>query len=161
MEQKSDVEYRVEKLYKNSREKFGYLIREVVSNAIHAVIIRKNLNQQEGYIPRVEFAVTSGEGSVEIVVKDNGEGFNQSNCHYFTHLDTKNSQKEKLHFHPQGQGRLSVVFFLIKQIIPPYIWTILESFREELLIIQKNQCHCLMLKNLKVLQQMKKKQALF
>lgn len=111
MEQKSDVEYRAEKLYKNSREKFGYLIREVVSNAIHAVIIRKNLNQQEGYIPRVEFAVTSGEGSVEIVVKDNGEGFNQSNCHYFTHLDTKNSQKEKLHFHPQGQGRLSVVFF--------------------------------------------------
>ena len=31
MEQKSDVEYRAEKLYKSSREKFGYLIREVVS----------------------------------------------------------------------------------------------------------------------------------
>ena len=41
MEQKSDVEYRAEKLYKNSREKFGFLLREVVSNSIHATFIRE------------------------------------------------------------------------------------------------------------------------
>ena len=40
MEQRSDVEFRAEKLYKNTREKFGYLIREVVSNSIHAVLIK-------------------------------------------------------------------------------------------------------------------------
>ena len=86
MEQRSDVEYRAEKLYKNSREKFGYLIREVVSNAIHAVMIRKKLSPQEGYIPRVEFTVVTKDASLDIVLKDNGEGFNELNCHYFTHL---------------------------------------------------------------------------
>lgn len=41
MEQKSNVQYRAEKEYKNSREKFFLLLREVISNAIHAVIIRR------------------------------------------------------------------------------------------------------------------------
>ena len=41
MEQKSAVRFRAEKEYKNSRGGFHYLIREVVSNSIHAVLIKK------------------------------------------------------------------------------------------------------------------------
>ena len=111
MEQVSDVEYRAEKLYKNSREKFGYLIREIVSNAIHAVIIKKALRDHDGYVPQVRFNVTTNKNSIEIEVQDNGDGFNQLNRNCFTHLDSRNVEKEKLKFHPKGQGRLSIVFF--------------------------------------------------
>ncbi|OGR01658.1 MAG: hypothetical protein A2511_09685 [Deltaproteobacteria bacterium RIFOXYD12_FULL_50_9] len=111
MEQKSDVEYRAEKLYKNSREKFGYLIREVVSNAIHAAIIRDKNENHPQYQPQVEVIIDKDEDHVEIVVKDNGEGFTDINRKYFTHLDTRNPQKEILHFHPMGQGRLAIVYF--------------------------------------------------
>ena len=111
MEQKSDVKYRAEKLYKNSREKFAYLLREVVSNALHATIIRDMSNDNALYKPKVEVAITQSKKSIKIVVKDNGEGFNGLNRKYFTHLDTKNPQKEELHFHPMGQGRLAIVYF--------------------------------------------------
>ena len=113
MEQKSDVEFRAEKLYKNSREKFGYLIREVVSNAIHATIIR-NMNENDPkYNPNVKISVDidGDKKNIVIVVKDNGDGFTEINRKYFTHLDTKNHQKEKLNLHPIGQGRLSIIYF--------------------------------------------------
>ncbi len=111
MEQKSDVEYRAEKVYKSSREKFSSLIREVVSNAIHETIIRDKHENDPQYTPRVEVIIDLEEKNVKIVVKDNGEGFTDLNRKYFTHLDTKNPQKEKLHFHPIGQGRLAIVYF--------------------------------------------------
>jgi hypothetical protein len=111
MDQRSDVEYRAEKLYKNSREKFGYLLREVVSNSIHAVIIRKNLRPIGYYVPRVEFSVERRDDFFRILVRDNGDGFNELNRRYFTHLDSRNSEKQALKFHPKGQGRLAVVFF--------------------------------------------------
>lgn len=111
MEQKSDVEYRAEKLYKNSREKFGYLIREVVSNAIHATMIQDKLQGDPQYQPRVDLIIDYEESRVEIVVKDNGEGFTDLNRKYFTHLDTRNPQKENLNFHPMGQGRLAIIYF--------------------------------------------------
>ncbi len=111
MEQKSDVEYRAEKLYKSSREKFGYLIREVVSNAIHATVIRANQENNPHYTPTIDVVIDFRENNCEIVVTDNGEGFTNLNRKYFTHLDTKNPQKEELNFHPMGQGRLAIVFF--------------------------------------------------
>ncbi len=111
MEQKSDVEYRAEKLHKSSREKFEYLIREVVSNAIHATIIRDKHESDPQYTPQVEVSIDLGENAVEIVIIDNGEGFTELNRKFFTHLDTRNPQKEELHFHPIGQGRLAIVYF--------------------------------------------------
>jgi hypothetical protein len=111
VEQKSDVEYRAEKLYKNAREKFGFIIREVVSNAIHATIIRMGKSTPTKYIPTVDVTITTQEKNSEIVVHDNGEGFNTLNRKYFTHLDFRNIEKERLHFHPQGQGRLAIIYF--------------------------------------------------
>lgn len=46
MEQKSNVQYRAEKEYKNSREKFFLLLREIISNAIRSYIIISNASQQ-------------------------------------------------------------------------------------------------------------------
>ena len=111
MEQRSDVEFRAEKLYKNAREKFGYLIREVVSNSIHAVLIKQSLRSPNDFNPLVEFKVKRSESRMDIYVSDNGDGFNDLNKTYFTSLDSRNSEKEKLRFHPKGQGRLAIVYF--------------------------------------------------
>lgn len=111
MDQKSDVEHRAEKLYKNSKGKFGYLIREVVSNAIHAVIIKNRTKNGESYSPRVSFFVEWAKDDCLITVKDNGDGFNEANRRYFTHLDSRNIEKEKYNFHSKGQGKLAIVFF--------------------------------------------------
>jgi hypothetical protein len=111
VEQKSDVEFRAEKLYKNAREKFGYLLREVVSNAIHATLIRGVHETSPSFVPTVKVEIKQDEKSVEIAVIDNGDGFTEHNRKHFTHLDTRNPQKEALHLHPKGQGRLAMVFF--------------------------------------------------
>jgi hypothetical protein len=111
MEQKSNVEYRAEKLYKNSREKFGFLLREVVSNSIHATFILDKKENQASYTPKVDVDIKVDDKIVEIKVYDNGEGFTELNRRYFTHLDSRNVEKVKYNFHPQGQGRLSIIYF--------------------------------------------------
>ena len=55
MEQKSNVQYRAEKEYKNSREKFFLLLREIISNSIHAVLIRQN--KETNFIPQLDLNV--------------------------------------------------------------------------------------------------------
>lgn len=109
MEQKSNVQYRAEKEYKNSREKFFLLLREIISNAIHAVLIRKS--KEEKYIPELNLDIVFNETHCKIELIDNGEGFNEKNQKYFEELDQKNPEKEKLNFHPLGQGRLAIVYF--------------------------------------------------
>ena len=109
MEQKSNVQYRAEKEYKNSREKFFLLLREIISNAIHAVLIRES--KEKNYIPELNLNIVFNETQCKIELTDNGEGFNERNRKYFEELDKKNPEKEKLNFHPLGQGRLAIVFF--------------------------------------------------
>lgn len=109
MEQKSNVQYRAEKEYKNSREKFFLLLREIISNAIHAVLIRES--KEKNYIPVLNLNVVFDEAQCKIELTDNGEGFNERNRKYFEELDKKNPEKEKLNFHPLGQGRLAIVYF--------------------------------------------------
>lgn len=109
MEQKSNVQYRAEKEYKNSREKFFLLLREIISNAIHAVLIRES--KEKNYIPELNLDIVFDETQCKIELTDNGEGFNERNRKYFEELDKKNPEKEKLNFHPLGQGRLAIVYF--------------------------------------------------
>lgn len=109
MEQKSNVQYRAEKEYKNSREKFFLLLREIISNAIHAVLIRKY--KEENYTPELNLNIEFDDSQCKIELKDNGEGFNEKNRKYFEELDNKNPEKERLNFHPLGQGRLAIVYF--------------------------------------------------
>lgn len=109
MEQKSDVQYRAEKEYKNSREKFYLLLREIISNSIHAVLIRQT--KDSNYKPKINLEVEIDDKHCDIKLTDNGEGFTKKNSEYFEKLDVKNKEKEKLNLHPLGQGRLAIVYF--------------------------------------------------
>lgn len=109
MEQKSDVRFRAKKEYKNSREKFFLLLREIISNSIHAVLIRQS--KEERFIPDIKLNINYNDSQCRIELIDNGEGFNENNSLYFEELDKVNPEKEKFHFHPLGQGRLAIVYF--------------------------------------------------
>lgn len=109
MEQKSNVQYRAEKEYKHSREKFFLLLREIISNAIHAVLIRQS--KETNFAPKLDFNVELGDTSCKIELKDNGEGFTKNNRQCFEELDKKNQKKESFRFHPLGQGRLAIIYF--------------------------------------------------
>ena len=114
MNQKSNVESRAEKIYKNQKRKFGLLIREIVSNAIHSVLIQQS-RLDDNYRPEVQINIIRTNRSneqIQITVSDNGEGFNKLNRKYFSELDLKNEEKEDiLGVHPQGQGRLALIYF--------------------------------------------------
>ena len=88
------------------------LLREIISNAIHAVLIRES--KEKDYVPELNLNVVFDEIQCKIELTDNGEGFNEKNRKYFEELDKKNSEKEKLNFHPLGQGRLAIVYFALK-----------------------------------------------
>ncbi len=110
MLQKGDVEFRAEKLYKNAKEGFSFLIRETVANAIHAAILRQN-KEKNFDNPKVSLSIEREDKNIKIIIQDNGEGFTQENRRYFSSLDLKNKEKEKLKLNPQGQGRLAMVYF--------------------------------------------------
>lgn len=116
MEQRSNVQNRAEKEYKNSREKFYLLLREIMSNSIQAVLIRKEKEKNAivPYIPELTLCVSYSDKRTSIELRDNGEGFTEINTQCFDELDKKNKEKEKYHFHPLGQGRLAIVFFTDK-----------------------------------------------
>lgn len=109
MEQKSNVQSRAEKEYKNSREKFFLLLREIISNSIHAVLIRQT--KEEDFIPKLKLGITLEDTQCKIELSDNGEGFTEKNRDCFGELDKINQEKKQHNFHPLGQGRLSLVYF--------------------------------------------------
>lgn len=116
MEQKSNVQNRAEKEYKNSREKFYLLLREIISNSIQAVLIRKDkdIQSHKRYSPELTLNVSYSDKRCSIELRDNGEGFTEINTQCFDELDKRNPEKERYNFHPLGQGRLAIVFFTDK-----------------------------------------------
>lgn len=114
MEQRSNVQYRAEKEYKNSREKFYFLLREIISNSIQAVLIRKDKEKSNNYTPELKLNISFDDKHCSIILRDNGEGFTEINSQCFDELDKKNTEKEKYHYHPLGQGRLAIVYFTDK-----------------------------------------------
>ena len=113
MEQTSNVQNRAEKEYKGAREKFYFLLREIISNSFHSVIMRKDKEDAKGnmYSPKLILSITFTDKNCVIELEDNGEGFTKVNSDCFDELDKKNTEKEKYHFHPLGQGRLAIVHF--------------------------------------------------
>lgn len=111
MEQKSNVLFRAEKEYKRRREGFACLLREIISNSLHAVLIRQSKECE--FVPEIELNLAFNDKSepYQIDLTDNGEGFTAENRSYFEELDKKNLEKEQHHFHPLGQGRLAIVYF--------------------------------------------------
>lgn len=113
MEQTSNVQNRAEKEYKGSREKFYFLLREIISNSFHSVLIRKDREKSKGnnYFPKLILNISFTDKNCVIELEDNGEGFTKINSECFDELDKKNTEKVKYNFHPLGQGRLAIVFF--------------------------------------------------
>ncbi|MGP1474158.1 MAG: ATP-binding protein [Treponema sp.] len=111
MEQVSDVTFRAEKMYKNTRGKFGYVLREIIANAIHSTIIRQNTEENNEYQPFVDIFIDRTKDNIKIIVKDNGIGFTEENRKYFSQLDYQNQDKIQYNFFPQGQGRLAIIYF--------------------------------------------------
>ena len=110
MKQNSDTINRAIKEYKNSREKFWLLLREVISNSLHALIIRKRKDSNFSK-PEIILDIIVNDDLCEIVLTDNGEGFTPLNSKYFNELDIRNPEKEQNKFHPLGQGRLALVYY--------------------------------------------------
>lgn len=92
------------------------LLREIISNSIQAVLIRKEKekNAQNPYIPEITLEISYSDKQCSIGLRDNGEGFTEINSQCFDELDKKNIEKERFHFHPLGQGRLAIVYFTNK-----------------------------------------------
>lgn len=113
MEQTSNVQNRAEKEYKGSREKFYFLLREIISNSFHSVLIRKDKEKAAGkeYTPKLILKISFTEKNCTIELEDNGEGFTKINSECFDELDKKNTEKVRYNFHPLGQGRLAIVYF--------------------------------------------------
>ena len=113
MEQTSNVYNRAEKEYKNGREKFYLLLREILSNSIQAVLIRKEKEKEKrrAYSPELTLVISVYDKECRIVLEDNGEGFTRINSNCFDELDKKNLEKLKYNFHPLGQGRLAIVYY--------------------------------------------------
>ena len=95
MKQHSNIQYRAEKEYKNARAKFYLLLREIISNSLHALIIRKS--KELSFNPKLSLDVNINYETeeCEILLTDNGEGFTTQNVVYFNELDKKNIEKEK------------------------------------------------------------------
>lgn len=113
MEQTSNVQNRAEKEYKGSREKFYFLLREIISNSFHSVLIRKDKEKRKGsdYAPKLILNISFTDKNCVIELEDNGEGFTKVNSECFDELDKKNHEKVRYNFHPLGQGRLAIVYF--------------------------------------------------
>ncbi|MBR5493699.1 MAG: ATP-binding protein [Alistipes sp.] len=116
MKQHSNIKYRAEKEYKNAKAKFYLLLREIISNSLHALIIRKSKNLSLRPKLSLDIKIDDKMEECEILLTDNGEGFTAQNVEYFNELDKKNIEKEQHKFHPLGQGRLALVYFTDKSI---------------------------------------------
>ena len=106
MQHKSEVERRAEKEYKNKKHGFSYLLREVISNALHSCVLSQDCAQ-----PRIDLNIFYEEDKTSVEVSDNGEGFTKENYDCFEVLDSLNAKKEDQHFFPKGQGRLAIVYY--------------------------------------------------
>lgn len=94
MEQRSNVQNRAEKEYKNSKDKFYLLLREIISNSIQAVLIRKNKEKKNNYTPELTLDIIFDEKKCAIKLRDNGEGFTEINSQCFDELDKKTPKKK-------------------------------------------------------------------
>lgn len=106
MQHRSEVERRAEKEYKNRKHGFSYLLREVLSNALHSCLISKDCMR-----PTIGLRISHEENKTSIELSDNGEGFTKENYDCFEVLDSLNVKKENRRFSPKGQGRLAIVYY--------------------------------------------------
>lgn len=94
--------------YKGKKNAVELILREAISNAIHACIIEYK-QENQGYLPKISIYVNSQDNSIKII--DNGIGFSQSDKKIFFDLARSNSLKQENNLPSKGLGRLALVYF--------------------------------------------------
>lgn len=94
--------------YKNKKKAVELILREAVSNAIHACIIEYRQGNI-GYLPQISIYINSKENNIKII--DNGVGFSESDKKNFFDIAKSNELKQKNNLPSKGFGRLALVYF--------------------------------------------------
>lgn len=94
--------------YKNKKRAVELILRETVSNAIHACIIEYR-QDNIGYLPQISIYINSKENNIKII--DNGVGFSESDKKNFFDIAKSNELKQKNNLPSKGFGRLALVYF--------------------------------------------------
>ena len=94
--------------YRNKKRAVELILREAVSNAIHACIIEYRQGNI-GYLPQISIYINSKENSIKII--DNGVGFSESDKKNFFDIAKSNELKQKNNLPSKGLGRLALVYF--------------------------------------------------
>lgn len=79
--------------YKNKKKAVELILREAVSNAIHACIIEYR-QDNIGYLPQISIYINSKENNIKII--DNGVGFSESDKKNFFDIAKSNELKQKI-----------------------------------------------------------------
>lgn len=97
--------------YKSKKNGAEIVLREMISNAIHACFIKKeeSKSKNSNYIPEV-FISIQGEYK-QFIIKDNGCGFCNQDKEVFADLAESNQLKKKYYLPSKGLGRLALVHF--------------------------------------------------
>jgi hypothetical protein len=99
----TDIQNRAKKQYHSNKNGAELIIRELMSNAFHAVIIQKTEK------PIIELAVD--EQNEMLVIRDNGCGFSEKDKDAIRTLDKESETKIANNLPSKGEGRLVLVHF--------------------------------------------------
>lgn len=95
--------------YKNKRNAVELILRESISNAIHACIIQYKQNENNKYLPEISIIINSEEKSIKI--EDNGIGFSEDDKRLFFDIAKSNILKQENKLPSKGLGRLVFIYF--------------------------------------------------
>lgn len=94
--------------YKGKKNAIELILREAISNAIHACIIEHRQGNQS-YLPKIDIRINSNENSIRVV--DNGVGFSESDRKNFFDIAKSSELKRENQLPSKGLGRLALVYF--------------------------------------------------
>lgn len=94
--------------YKSKKNAVELILREAISNAIHACIMEYKQENRD-YLPEISIHIDSQNNAIKI--KDNGIGFSESDKKIFFDIAQSNSLKQQSNLPSKGLGRLVFVYF--------------------------------------------------
>ena len=95
--------------YRNKRNAVELILREAISNSIHACIIQCKYNENNKYSPEISIKINSEEKSIKI--EDNGIGFSEDDKKLFFDIAKSNILKQENKLPSKGLGRLVFIYF--------------------------------------------------
>ncbi|MDA3079391.1 MULTISPECIES: ATP-binding protein [unclassified Campylobacter] len=100
-----------EKFYKNKHNGVELILREAISNSIHACIIQKETFKEESYQAKIHIKIQENQNGGIIVIEDNGIGFSEIDKEMLFDLGSSNETKINHRLPTKGLGRLVFVYY--------------------------------------------------